>query len=384
MTSPLFRPLEAGELSLPHRVLMAPLTRNRAGEGNVPGEMNAKYYRQRASAGLIVTEATQVAPKGQGYPRTPGIHSDEQVDGWKLVTNAVHEADGRIVLQLWHVGRISHSSYHGGEKPVAPSAVAAEGETLTANMEMKPFETPHALETDEVADVVEQYRRGAERALEAGFDGVEIHGANGYLIDQFLRSGSNQRTDRYGGSLENRLRFLQEVVDAVVDVWGAGRVGLRLSPLSGFNSMSDDTPVETFTAASRVADEAGLAYLHLVEPSDPKPPVAGDGEAREVFLAIRDAFAGVVIANGNYDSETARHAIESGYADAVTFGRSFLANPDLPRRVREGLPVNVPDESTFYNGGAEGYTDYPTWDEIQNGEADIETIDQLAELAARG
>ncbi|HHP7239640.1 alkene reductase [Longibacter sp.] len=384
MSSPLFRPLETGDLSLPHRVLMAPLTRNRAGEGNVPGEMNAEYYRQRASAGLIVTEATQVAPRGQGYPRTPGIHSDEQVGGWKLVTNAVHEADGRIVLQLWHVGRISHSSYHDGEKPVAPSAIAAEGETLTANMEMEPFETPYALETDEVADVVEQYRRGAERALEAGFDGVEIHGANGYLIDQFLRSGSNQRTDRYGGSLENRLRFLQDVVDAVVDVWGAERVGLRLSPLSGFNSMSDNTPVDTFTAAARAADEAGLAYLHLVEPSDPKPPVRGDGKVREVFSAIRDAFEGVLIANGNYDAETANDAITSGYADAVTFGRSFLANPDLPRRLRDGLPVNVPDESTFYNGGAKGYTDYPTWDEIQNGAAEVETIDQLAELAARG
>lgn len=379
MSSPLFDSLDVGALSLPHRVLMSPLTRNRAGEGNVPGEMNATYYRQRASAGLIITEATQVDPRGQGYPRTPGIHSDEQVEGWKTVTDAVHDAGGRIFLQLWHVGRVSHSSYHDGDLPVAPSAIAPEGETLTASMEMKPFETPHALETDEVQEVVAQYRRGAERANEAGFDGVEIHGANGYLIDQFLRTGSNQRTDRYGGSLDNRLRFLREVIEEVTDVWGADRVGLRLSPLSPFNSMSDDTPAETFAAAAGAAQSAGLAYLHLVEPDSPKPPVADDEQIGAVFSGIRDAYDGVLVANNSYDEKGAEASFDAGYAQAVAFGRSFLANPDLPHRLRNELPLNVPDEDTFYAGGENGYIDYPTWDELENGDAEIETVDSLAE-----
>ena len=384
MSSQLFRPLDAGALSLPNRVLMAPLTRNRAGEGNVPGEMNAEYYRQRASAGLIITEATQVTPKGQGYPRTPGIHSDAQVEGWKKVTDAVHEEGGQIVLQLWHVGRISHSSFHDGEKPVAPSAIKPDGETLTANMEMKPFETPRPLETEEVAEVVEQYRHGAEQAKAAGFDGVEIHAANGYLIDQFLRSGTNERTDQYGGSLENRLRFLKEVIDAVVDVWGADRVGIRYSPLASFNSMSDENPEETFTAAAGLAEEAGLAYVHLVEPWEPKPPVNGtEDEVSRVFSSIREAYSGVLIVNGNYDDESAEAAIEKGYADAVAFGRSFLANPDLPHRIREQLPINVPDQETFYNGDEHGYTDYPTWEELQKNGAEIETIDSLVDLQAR-
>lgn len=385
MPSQLFRSLEAGALSFPNRVFMAPLTRNRAGEGNVPGDMNAEYYRQRASAGLIITEATQVTPKGQGYPRTPGIHSDAQVQGWKKVTDAVHEEDGQIVLQLWHVGRISHSSFHDGEKPVAPSAIKPEGETLTANMEMKPFETPRALETDEIAEVVEQYRHGAEQAKAAGFDGVEIHAANGYLVDQFLRSGTNERTDRYGGSLVNRLRFLNEVIEAVVDVWGADRVGIRFSPLASFNSMSDEDPEETFTAAAGLAEDAGLAYVHLVEPWEPKPPVdAEDDEVSQVFSSIREAYSGALVVNGNYDDESAKAAIEKGYADAVAFGRSFLANPDLPRRIREQLPINVPDQDTFYNGDEHGYTDYPTWDELQKNGADTETIDSLVDLQARG
>ena len=385
MPSQLFRSLEAGALSFPNRVFMAPLTRNRAGEGNVPGDMNAEYYRQRASAGLIITEATQVTPKGQGYPRTPGIHSDAQVQGWKKVTDAVHEEDGQIVLQLWHVGRISHSSFHDGEKPVAPSAIKPEGETLTANMEMKPFETPRALETDEIAEVVEQYRHGAEQAKAAGFDGVEIHAANGYLVDQFLRSGTNERTDRYGGSLVNRLRFLNEVIEAVVDVWGADRVGIRFSPLASFNSMSDEDPEETFTAAAGLAEDAGLAYVHLVEPWEPKPPVdAEDDEVSQVFSSIREAYSGALVVNGNYDDESAKAAIEKGYADAIAFGRSFLANPDLPRRIREQLPINVPDQDTFYNGDEHGYTDYPTWDELQKNGADTETIDSLVDLQARG
>jgi N-ethylmaleimide reductase len=362
---------------------MAPLTRNRAGEGNVPGPLNAKYYRQRASAALLITEATQVAPKGQGYPRTPGIHSAAQVDGWSQVTDAVHDAGGRIFLQLWHVGRISHSAYHHGEKPVAPSAVRPEGQVLTPNLEMVPFETPRPLTTNEVTAVVEQYRQGAENARRAGFDGVEIHAANGYLIDQFLRSETNQRTDRYGGSLENRLRFLKEVMEAVTDAWEAGRVGVRFSPLSPFNDMGDDTPEATFRGAARAANDFGLAYVHTVEPAEPKPPVAGDGETATVFGGIREAFDGALVANGNYDVERANEAIERDYADLTAFGRGFLANPDLPRRLREGLPVNVPDEDTFYNGDEHGYTDYPTWEELQNGRS-FETLDGLHELAARG
>jgi N-ethylmaleimide reductase len=270
----LFSELDLGALTLPHRVAMAPLTRNRAADGNVPHDLNVEYYRQRASAALIITEATQVAPKGQGYPRTPGIHSDAQVEGWKQVTDAVHEAGGRIFLQLWHVGRISHSSYHDGERPVAPSAIAPAGEVLTPDMEMVPFETPRALATDEVSEVVEQYRQGAENARRAGFDGVEIHAANGYLIDQFLRSGTNERTDRYGGSLENRLRFLREVTEAVTGEWDADRVGVRFSPLSPFNDMHDEHPAETFAAAAATANDFGLAYVHHVEPDAPKPPVA--------------------------------------------------------------------------------------------------------------
>lgn len=362
---------------------MAPLTRNRAEEGNVPGELNAEYYRQRASAALLVTEATQVTPKGQGYPRTPGIHSEEQVEGWKMVTDAVHEQGGRVFLQLWHVGRISHSSYHEGEKPVAPSAVRPEGQVLTPDLEMVPFETPRALGTDEVADVVEQYRRGAENARRAGFDGVEIHAANGYLIDQFLRSKTNRRTDRYGGSLNNRLRFLREVTAAVTDEWSPDRVGVRFSPLSPFNDIADDTPEATFRAAAETAQEFGLAYVHLVEPAEPKPPVADDGEKGAVFAEIRDAFDGALVANGNYDVDRANEAIERGYADLVAFGRAFLANPDLPRRLHDGLPLNVPDEETFYNGDERGYTDYPTWEQLQNG-VSVETLDALHELEPRG
>ncbi|MEF8815342.1 MAG: alkene reductase [Salinibacter sp.] len=383
MASPLFDELDLGPHTLPHRAVMAPLTRNRAAEGNVPTELNAAYYRQRASAALIVSEATQVAPKGQGYPRTPGIHSDEQVEGWKKVTDAVHEAGGRIFLQLWHVGRISHPLYHDGETPVAPSPIAPDGQVLTPDLEMVPFETPRALGTEEVPEVVEQYRTGAKNARRAGFDGVEIHAANGYLIDQFLRSGTNERTDRYGGSLNNRLRFLREVMAAVTDEWESGRVGVRLSPLSPFNDMEDATPAETFRAAASTADDFELSYVHLVEPAEPKPPVAGDGETAAVFSGIREAFDGALVANGNYDTETATDAIERGYAQLVAFGRAFLANPDLPRRLKEGLPINVPDEDTFYNGDEHGYTDYPTWEELQNGTA-FDTLDSLADLEARG
>lgn len=256
--NPLFEQLQLGPLTLPNRVVMAPLTRNRAAEGNAPSEINADYYGQRASAGLIISEATQVDPMGQGYPRTPGIHSEKQVEGWNRVTDAVHERDGRIFLQLWHVGRISHPDYHNGKKPIAPSPVKPAGEVFKPNFETEPFPTPRALETEEIPEIVKQFRRGAELAREAGFDGVELHAANGYLIDQFLRTGTNQRSDRYGGSAQNRVRFLEEVATAVSDVWGAKRVGVRLSPLSDFNDMSDENPEETFTRAAEIIEDLSL------------------------------------------------------------------------------------------------------------------------------
>ena len=358
--SELFTTFELGPYTLPHRVVMAPMTRNRAGDGNAPREMNETYYRQRASAAFIVTEASQVSPQGVGYPKTPGIHSEAQVEGWKGVVDAVHEAGGRIFLQLWHVGRISHPVFHDGERPVAPSALRPEGRTVTPEG-MKDFVEPRALDTEEVPGIVEDFRRGAENALRAGFDGVEIHGANGYLIDQFLRSGSNRRDDRYGGSLENRLRFLTEVTEAVTDVWGPERVGVRLSPLSAFNSMEDADPRETFTAAARRLSELGVVYLHLVEQDD----FEGDGRSFDLG-ALRDAFDGAYVVCGGYDRARADAVLARGAADLVAFGRLFLANPDLPRRLRERAPLNEPDPDTFYGGDEAGYVDYPTLDEVQS------------------
>jgi len=353
----LFDGIKVGDLRLPHRIVMAPMTRNRAGDGNAPRELNERYYRQRASAALIVTEASQVEPGGVGYPDTPGIHSGAQVEGWTRVVDGVHEEGGRIFLQLWHVGRVSHPTYHDGDAPIAPSAIRPEGELFTPDG-MKPFEEPRALETDEVAEVVDRFRHGAERAREAGFDGVEIHGANGYLIDQFLRSGSNRRTDRYGGSVENRLRFLTEVTEAVVGVWGADRVGMRLSPLSAFNDMEDADPEATFTAAAERLSKLGIAYLHLVEQND------FEDDPRDFDLGrLREAFDGPYMVNGGYGYERAEEVVATGRADLVSFGRAFLANPDLPRRFRERAPLNEPDPDTFYGGGAEGYVDYPPLDD---------------------
>lgn len=372
--SPLFSPIRVGVHRLPHRAAMAPMTRNRAGEGNAPTAMNAEYYTQRASAALIVTEATQVSPRGVGYPNTPGIHTDAQVEGWRRVTDAVHERDGRIFLQLWHVGRISHPSLQpDGARPVAPSAVRPEGEAKTYEGP-KPFVTPRALETKEVPGVVETFRDGARRALEAGFDGVEIHGANGYLVDQFLRDGTNRRTDRWGGPVENRARFLLEVTEAAADVWGADRVGVRLSPLSGFNDMGDSDPESTFGHAAARLDELGIAYLHVVEPDPgagqgrPEPGAAAARDRPVAVRRVRESFSGPLMANNAYDRASAERAIESGFADLVSFGRLFLANPDLPERFAEGAPLNEPDPSTFYGGGEEGYTDYPT-----RGEAGVAT-----------
>lgn len=354
-TQHLLTPVQVGPYTLENRMVMAPMTRNRAGERNVPTPLMVRYYEQRASAGLIVTEASQVSGQGVGYPDTPGIHTDEQVEGWRRVTDAVHARGGRIFLQLWHVGRISHSSLQpGGALPVAPSAIAPEGRVRMA-AGVVPYETPRALELAEIPGVVKQYEDGARRALEAGFDGVEIHGANGYLVDQFLRDGSNQRTDEYGGSLENRARFLAEVTEAVVGVWGADRVGVRLSPVSPYNSMSDSDPLATFGYAAGVLSRFGLAYLHAIAPQalDPLSP------DHEIVRALKERFGGLLILNGGYSRETGNALLEAGLAELVAFGVPFLANPDLVERFAEGLPLNTPDMSTFYGGGEKGYVDYP-------------------------
>ena len=355
----LFTPLDLGPYELRNRIVMAPMTRNRAGVGNVPTELAATYYTQRAGAGLIVTEATQVSPQGVGYPGTPGIHSPEQVEGWKRVTQSVHAAGGRIFLQLWHVGRISHPSLQPeGALPVAPSALLPAGKAMTATG-MAPFVTPRALELAEMPGIVEQFTRGAENAKAAGFDGVEVHGANGYLLDQFLRDGSNRRTDRYGGSVENRARLLLEVTEAVVGVWGKERVGARLSPGNPFNDMADSDPPAAFGYAARELDKLGLAYLHIVEPM-PDTPAPGGVMADSRFF--RPLWHQALIVNRGYTRETAMAAVASGAADLVAFAALFLANPDLPERFRRNAPLNPPDRPTFYGGGAKGYTDYPTLD----------------------
>ena len=356
-SSPLFEPLALGTLTLPQRIVMAPMTRCRAGAGNVPTELNALYYAQRASAGLIISEATQIAPEGQGYAGTPGIHSDAQLEGWSRVTRAVHDAGGRIFLQLWHVGRISHPDFQpNGALPVAPSALAPEGHAHTP-AGPKPYVTPRALDTHEVPAIVEQYANATRRARDAGFDGVEVHAANGYLIEQFLLDGTNQRSDAYGGSLEKRARFLLEVTSAVVSAWHAERVGVRLSPRGKFNGMSDSNREATFGHAIRRLDEFGLAYLHLLDPL-PDCPFDNPGLER-LAPALRQYFRGPVIINGNFDHAAATAALERGEADLVAFGVPFLANPDLPERLRRSSPLNPPDRTTFYGGGARGYTDYP-------------------------
>jgi len=352
----LFSPVQVGPYTLRNRMVMAPMTRNRAGAGNVPSDLAATYYAQRASAGLIITEGTQVSPQGVGYPGTPGIHDGPQVEGWRRVTDAVHARGGRIFAQLWHVGRISHPLLQpDGALPVAPSAIAAEGQTFTAEGP-KPFGVPRALEVSEIPGVVEQFAHGARTALESGFDGVELHGANGYLIDQFLRDGANRRTDAYGGPVENRARFLLEVLEAVTGVWDADRVGVRLSPSGSFNSMSDSDPKATFSYAARELSRFGLAYLHVTEAIGSTPtPVAP---------VMRSLFQGPFILNGGFNQETASAALAKGEADLISFGTLFLANPDLPERFAEGAPLNTPNRETFYSGGEKGYIDYPTRDAV--------------------
>jgi N-ethylmaleimide reductase len=354
----LFKPARLGAIDVANRIIMAPLTRNRAGAGQVPSELAATYYAQRASAGLIVSEATQIRPDGQGYLDTPGIHSREQIEGWKAVTKAVHEAGGKIVLQLWHVGRISHTSLLGGAKPVAPSAIRAKAQTYIAGG-MGDVSEPRALEIDEIRQIVKDYGTAASNAVEAGFDGVEIHAANGYLIDQFLRDGANRRTDEYGGSIENRVRFLVEVMDKVVGAIGAERTGIRLSPVSPSNDLTDSNPQPLFDLVVREIARRDLAFLHMIEGATQGPRDHGDGFD---FTRLRKQFGGAYIGNNGYTPELARERLNAGEVDLVAFGRPFIANPDLVERVRRGAPLAEGDRATYYGGGAEGYTDYPVLD----------------------
>ncbi len=344
----LFDPLRLGDLELPNRIIMAPLTRCRASPGRVPNALMAQYYRQRAGAGLIVSEATSVSPQGVGYPDTPGIWTDAQVEGWRGVTRAVHEAGGRIFLQLWHVGRISDPAYLDGELPVAPSAIAPQGHVSLLRPK-RPYVTPRALTREEIPNIIADYRRGAELARQAGFDGVEIHGANGYLLDQFLQDHSNRRQDEYGGSIENRARLLLEVADAAIAIWGPGRVGVHLSPRGDTHDMGDHDPLATFSHVVRELDRRGIAFLLVREYGAPD----------SLGPKLKRDFRGTYIANEGLDQESATRLLTQGDADAAAFGRLFIANPDLPRRFAEGAPLNTPDPATFYGGGAHGYVDYP-------------------------
>ena len=347
--SKLFDPIRVGDLELPNRVIMAPLTRSRAiGGGRVPNALMAQYYVQRASAGLILSEATAVTPQGVGYADTPGIWSDEQVAGWKMVTDAVHAAGGRIFLQLWHVGRISDPVFLDGALPVAPSAIAAEGHVSLVRPK-RAYVTPRALETAEIPGIVAAFRKGAENARRAGFDGVEIHGANGYLLDQFLQDKTNKRTDAYGGSVENRARLLLEVTDACIDVWGASRVGMHLAPRGDAHDMGDANPAETFGYVATELGKRGIAFICAREAIGPN----------RLGPQLKKAFGGVYIANEKMTRESAEQVISSGEADAVAFGQLFIANPDLPERLKINAPLNQPQPDTFYHPGAEGYTDYP-------------------------
>lgn len=353
----LFCSFRLGSLLLPNRIVMAPMTRNRAGPGNAPTALNATYYAQRSTAGLIVGEAAPVSPQGVGYPGTPGIHSAEQIAGWRLVTEAVHAAGGLIFLQLWHVGRISHPSLQPERAlPVAPSAIAPAGQAWTLEG-MKPYVTPRALETAEIPGIVEQYRQGAANANAAGFDGVEVHAAHGYLLDQFLRDSTNRRTDTYGGSAKTRARLLVEVMEAVAGEWNGERVGVHLSPTNlAFNDISDSDPATTFATVVRALDGLGLGYLHLVEPG-PADPVGPGPRLDAAFF--RPLWRSAIIANKAYDLARANAVLASGAADLISFATLFIANRDLPERLRRGGPLQTAERTTFYGGGAAGYTDYP-------------------------
>jgi N-ethylmaleimide reductase len=353
----LFDAVQLGPYTLANRIVMAPLTRSRADDAGVPGELQATYYGQRASAGLIVSEATNISAQGKGYIRTPGIWTKEQVEGWKLTTKAVHDKGGRIFLQLWHVGRVSHPDLQpGGALPVAPSAVRAENQQAYTYEGFKPMVTPRALETEEIPGIVADYAHGAKCAMEAGFDGVEIHSANGYLLQQFLSDKTNKRTDQYGGSIANRTRLVIEVVEAVTKVWGGDRVGIRLSPLTKFADIGDSNPEPVYLSLIEQINPLKLAYIHVIEGDtggERNPPGGFD------LQKLRRAFNGLYMANNNYTLELAIEAREKNLADLICFGRPFISNPDLVARLRSGAPLAQPDPNTFYAGEAHGYTDYP-------------------------
>lgn len=352
----LLSPVKIGDLTLKNRMVMAPLTRNRAGEGLVPTAMNVTYYEQRASAGLIISEGAQIDWDALGYPLTPGIHTLEQVTGWQVVTDAVHEKGGKIFMQLWHCGRVSHSSMlPDGMLPLAPSAIKPAGEVYTYDG-MKPYETPQAIKTEDIPRIIEQFRHAARCAVAAGFDGVEIHGANGYLLDQFLRDGTNKRDDQYGGSIENRARLLLEVTAAVCEIWDPKRVGVRLSPLQPFNDLYDSNPEATFSYTVQALNEFDLGYLHITEMGAENPGAAGP--AFDVH-SLRDLWYGMYMTNSQYDQESGNIAITQGKADLISFGQLFIANPDLPQRFAQNAPLNDPDPESYYGGDEKGYIDYP-------------------------
>lgn len=378
----LFEPIRLGRMNLPHRVAMAPLTRSRARHpGNVPTPLNASYYVQRSSAALIIAEATQVSMQGQGYAWTPGIHSREQIEGWRLITDSVHAAGGRIFLQLWHVGRISHPALQpDGMLPVAPSAIRPAGQAFIENDrgegELVPFVTPRALEIVEMPYIVAQFERGARNALAAGFDGVEIHAANGYLLDQFINSNTNARTDTYGGSIAGRSRLLFEVEEAVKGLWGGDRVGVRLSPLGTFNDIGDSDPEATFGTIAEQLSGKDLAYLHLVNPATAEMDQGREPNSRMLAILdlMRAKYRGSLMLAGGFDHDSAEAWLRKGAADIIAFGRKFIANPDLPRRLRERAPLNADDPKTYYGGGAKGYTDYPTLEQ-ESGRAPRPCVD---------
>jgi N-ethylmaleimide reductase len=353
----LFKPLQVGALKLPNRILMAPLTRCRAEGEHVPTDLMAEYYAQRASAGLIIAEATMAIAGNSSFWHEPGIYSDAQVAGWKKTTDAVHHADGQIFLQIWHGGRACHPLLNNGLQPVAPSPIAIDDEVHTPEGK-KPYVVPRELSDEEIPDIIAGFKQAAINAKAAGFDGVEVHGANGYLLDEFLRDGANKRTGAYGGTIANRARLMLEVIDAVSNVWGGDRVGLRISPLNSYNSMIDSDPIGLVSWLATKLNDFNLAYLHVMR-GDFAQQQSGD-----VLTPVRDAYRGILISNMGYTAEEANAAIDSGTLDAVAFGTSFLANPDLPRRIELGAPLNSPDPSTFYSPGSAGYTDYPALNEV--------------------
>ncbi len=357
MENKLLTSFQLGDYTLKNRIVMAPLTRMRANADLAPTDLNVEYYRQRSSAGLIITEATQISKLGQGYPMTPGIYSDKQVTGWKKVTDAVHKEKGHIFLQLWHVGRISHSSFHPEEGlPVAPSAIQPEGNTLTSEWKQVPFETPRALKTEEIKAIIQDYRQAAINAKKAGFDGVELHSANGYLLNQFLHGKTNHRADEYGGSVENRARLSLEVIDQLTDVWGAGKVGIRLSPFTFSGDVHDPEALPVYEYLLQKLDSRKLAYVHFVRARSTE---IEDQKVFEKEKELWSLYSGTLIAADGFTPETAAEYLENGWADAIAFGRNFISNPDLPQRIEIDADLNPYDRNTFYGGGEKGYTDYP-------------------------